>query len=44
MATKNPIKVVRGSTGDVQFFETEAEAMRFIMRRGDASELWRIVR
>lgn len=44
MATSNPIKVERGATGEVRFFETAAEAHRFIMRRGDLSELWRIER
>lgn len=43
MATFNPITVVRGSTGETRQFETAAEAHRFIMRRGDANELWRVL-
>lgn len=42
MATHQQIKAVRGSTGEVRFFETQAEAVRFCMRRGDCNELWRI--
>lgn len=44
MATKQAIKAVRGSTGEVRHFETEAEALRFCLRRGDNNELWRIER
>lgn len=42
MATQNPIKAVRGSTGEVRNFETKAEALRFCLRRGDDNQLWRI--
>jgi hypothetical protein len=44
MTTSKAIKTVRGATGETRFFETEAEAMRWIMRRGDLNELWRIER
>lgn len=43
MATNNPIKVTRW-TGEARFFETEAEAVRFIAREGDQSRLWKIER
>ncbi len=38
------IKAIRGATGEVCYFETEAEAIRFCLRRGDVNELWRVVR
>lgn len=41
---KNAIKVERGATGEVRFFETVDEARRFCMKRGDHNELWRIER
>jgi len=44
MATHQQIKAVRGSTGEVRHFETEAEAVRFCLRRGNYNELWRIER
>jgi hypothetical protein len=43
MRTRQAVTVVRGATGEARHFETMAEAMRFIMRRGDLNELWRIV-
>lgn len=43
MTASKPIKVARLSTGQSHLFETEAEALRFIHRRGDQSELWRVV-
>ncbi len=36
------IKVERGATLEVRFFETAEEATRFIRKRGDVNELWRI--
>lgn len=42
MATSNPITVTRHTTGERRSFETKAEALRFCLRRGDVSELWRI--
>lgn len=44
MTTKQAVKTVRGATGETRFFETEAEARRFCMKRGDVNELWRVVR
>lgn len=43
MAATQAIKVSRW-TGEVRYFETEAEAVRFCLRRGDVNELWRIER
>lgn len=40
--TKQQIKVERGATLEVRFFETVDEARRFIRKRGDVNELWRI--
>lgn len=42
MAVRQQIKAVRGATGEMRHFETMAEAMRWIDRRGDLNELWRI--
>jgi hypothetical protein len=42
MTASQQIKVERGATGEVRFFATVEEARRFIMKRGDANELWRI--
>jgi hypothetical protein len=42
MNPRQQIIAVRGSTGEVRFFETHAEAIRFCLRRGDVNELWRI--
>lgn len=43
MATKQAVKAVRFGS-EPRFFETEAEAIRFCLRRGDANELWRLER
>lgn len=36
------IKVERGATLEVRFFATFEEARRFISKRADVNELWRI--
>ena len=40
--TRRTIKVERGATLETRFFETVEEARRFIRKRGDANELWKI--
>ena len=44
MTSQQQIKVERGATGEVRFFDSVEEARRFCMRRGDHNELWRIER
>lgn len=43
MAVRQQITAIRGATGETRNFETMAEAMRWIDRRGDLNELWRVV-
>ena len=37
------IKTIRGSTGQVHYFNSMEEAVSFCMRRAEFNELWRIV-
>jgi hypothetical protein len=43
MTDRSKIRVARLSTGRFVDFDNEADALRFIMLRGDESQLWEVI-